>query len=69
MERVVCGSRALVASSQSSIEIIQNAPLGGLVAIMSGPRNQVEAAVRFLIEKNVQVEVIKDGRVASSVCS
>ena len=53
----------------SSIEIIQNAPLGGLVAIMSGPRNHVEAAVRFLIEKNVQVEVIKDGRVASAVCS
>ncbi len=51
----------------SSIEIIQNAPLGGLVAIMSGPRKQVEAAVRFLIEKNVQVEVIKDGRVPATV--
>ena len=46
----------------SSLEIIQNDPLGGLVAIMGGPRRQIEAAVRFLIDKNVQVEVIKDGR-------
>lgn len=46
----------------SNIEIIHDAPLGGLVAIFSGDRKQIEAAVKYLIEKHVGVEVIADGR-------
>ena len=34
----------------SNIEIIHDAPLGGLVAIFSGDRKQIEAAVKYLIE-------------------
>ena len=43
----------------SDIAIVQNAPIGGTVAIISGER-----AIAYLIEKNVGVEVIKDARVS-----
>lgn len=44
----------------SDIEIVQDAPIGGTVAIMSGERNQIELAMEYLAEKNVGVEVIQD---------
>ena len=47
----------------ANVEIIQDAPIGGTVAIISGERKQVTKAMEYLIEKNVGVEVIKDGRV------
>ena len=43
-------------------EIIQGAPIGGTVAIIGGERERVTAAVEYLIEKNVGVEVLKDAR-------
>jgi len=43
------------------IEIIQDAPLGGLVVIVSGGRAQVGECIDYLREKNVRVEVIADG--------
>ncbi|MDD3336375.1 MAG: ATP-binding cassette domain-containing protein [Eubacteriales bacterium] len=48
----------------SSIEIIEDAPLGGLVAIMGGEDERIEQALNYLKERNVSVEVIADGRAA-----
>ncbi len=47
-----------------NIEIIGEAPLGGLVAIVSGDARQIDGAIGFLREKNVGVEVIADARVS-----
>ena len=47
----------------ANIEIIQNAPIGGTVAIMSGKSEDIDAALDYLRDKNVGVEVIKDARV------
>lgn len=44
----------------SDIEIVQDAPIGGTVAIMSGDRDQIALAMKYLAEKNVGVEVIQD---------
>jgi D-methionine transport system ATP-binding protein len=48
----------------ADVEIVQGAPIGGTVAIISGEREQITQAVQFLIEKHVAVEVLKDGRVS-----
>ena len=48
----------------ADITIVQDAPIGGTVAIISGERKQITEAVEYLIEKNVGVEVIKDARTA-----
>lgn len=42
------------------IEMIQNAPLGGIVAIVGGTASQVDAALEYFREKHVKVEVIAD---------
>ena len=48
----------------SSIEILDDAPLGGLVAIMSGEGEQLARALDYLNAQSVSVEVIADGRVS-----
>lgn len=48
----------------SDIAIVQNAPIGGTVAVISGEREQITQAIAYLSEKNVGVEVIKDARVS-----
>lgn len=48
----------------ANIEIIQNVPIGGTVAIISGSRDNVTKAIEYLIEHDVGVEVIKDARTA-----
>ncbi len=48
----------------ADVEIVQNAPIGGTVAIISGDSDKIDKALQYLIEKNVGVEVIKDGRVS-----
>ena len=48
----------------SDIAIVQNAPIGGTVAIISGERDQITQAIAYLIEKNVGVEVIRDARIS-----
>ena len=47
----------------ANVEIVQDAPIGGTVAIISGERQQITKAIEYLIEKNVSVEVIKDARI------
>ena len=47
----------------ADIEIVQDAPIGGTVAILSGEREQITKAMEYLIEKSVGVEVLKDARV------
>lgn len=46
----------------ADVELLQGALMGGTVAVMSGQREAVNQAVGYLIEKNVKVEVLKDGR-------
>ena len=48
----------------SDIAIVQNAPIGGTVAIISGEREQITQAIAYLIEKIVGVEVIRDARIS-----
>ena len=48
----------------SDIAIVQNAPIGGTVAIIRGERAQITQAIAYLIEKNVGVEVIRDARIS-----
>lgn len=43
----------------ADVEIVQNAPIGGTVAIFSGDSGQIDAALTDLKEKNVGVEVIR----------
>lgn len=45
------------------VEIVQNAPIGGTVAIVSGEGSRIDEALQYLRDKNVGVEVIKDDRV------
>ena len=45
-----------------NIELVQGAPVGGLVILAGGERVQLEQAVRYLIDKNVGVEVVLDGK-------
>ena len=47
----------------ADVGLINDAPLGGIIAILSGRREKAEAAISFLREKHVQLEVISDGRV------
>ena len=44
-----------------SIEMLQGAPLGGLVVLVTGDMAQRRAAIRYLCECNVIVEVIEHG--------
>ncbi len=48
----------------ADVEIVQGAPIGGTVAIISGDSMQIEKAIKYMINKNVGVEVIKDARSA-----
>ena len=47
----------------ADVEIVQNAPIGGTVAIVSGESSKIDEALQYLRDKNVGVEVIKDDRV------
>ena len=48
----------------ANIEMIGEAPLGGTVVIMSGTAQAVEQAIGYLAERNILVEVLKDGNAA-----
>ena len=45
----------------ADIELIRDAPLGGIIAILSGPGEKTKEAISFLREKNVHIEVIANG--------
>lgn len=49
----------------ADVEIVQDAPIGGTVAIVSGEQQRITEAITYLKEKNVGVEVIKDARVSA----
>ena len=51
----------------ASIEIIKDAPLGGTIIIISGEKNNIESAINYLREKNIGVEVLKDGSFSKRV--
>ena len=46
----------------ADINIVQDAPIGGTVAIISGERSHITKAIEYFIDKNIGVEVIKDAR-------
>ncbi|WP_438445499.1 methionine ABC transporter ATP-binding protein [Gorillibacterium sp. sgz5001074] len=48
----------------ANIEIVQNAPIGGTVAIVTGEPAHITSAIQYLLDKNVGVEVIADARVS-----
>jgi D-methionine transport system ATP-binding protein len=45
-----------------NIELIKEIPIGGLVSIVSGKKENITDAINYLREKNVGVEVILDAR-------
>ncbi len=47
----------------ADIELINESPIGGTVTIMSGESEKITAALNYLKENNVRVEVLKDGRI------
>lgn len=47
-----------------NIELIGENPIGGLVSIVSGKREDIDGAIKYLQDKNVGVEVILDARVS-----
>ena len=53
----------------ADIAIVQDSPIGGTAAIISGERGQITKAIEYLIEKNVGVEVIRDARADSGHCA
>ncbi|MBW3095049.1 ATP-binding cassette domain-containing protein [Bifidobacterium sp. 64T4] len=40
------------------IDVIDNAPLGGLVVILDGPEDRIKAAVDYLKDRNIGIEVL-----------
>lgn len=52
-----------------NIELIGSAPLGGLVAIVSGKPEGIEGALDYLRDKGVGVEVILDARSSANASS
>lgn len=47
----------------SDLEFIGDVPLGGLVSIVAGKYEDIDAAIQYLCEKGIGVEVILDARV------
>lgn len=47
-----------------NIEMIGDNPIGGLVSIVRGESSDITSAIDYLVNKNVGVEVILDGRTA-----
>ena len=45
------------------VEIISGLPLGGTVGIFSGSKEGIDGALDYLRERDISVEVIKDGRI------
>lgn len=41
------------------IDVVDDAPLGGLVVILGGGRNDVDAAIGYLRERNIGIEVLR----------
>lgn len=46
------------------IEIINDSPLGGLITILDGNPQSIAETIAYLEAKNIEIEVIKDARIA-----
>lgn len=46
----------------ADVELLQGYPLGGMIEVISGRSEDIDAAIEFLRSCKVKVEVIKDGR-------
>ena len=53
----------------SDIELVQQSPIGGIVAIVEGSPDSLTDAVTYLCQKNIAVEVIADARISECVAS
>lgn len=51
------------------IELIDDYPLGGLIAIFEGRPQDIDDAIAYLEKKQIKVEVLKDGRTADELVS
>lgn len=47
----------------ADVELLQDCPLGGMVEVISGNCEDIDAAIEYIRSFNVQVEVMADGRV------
>ena len=45
----------------ASVEVIEGAPLGGMIAAIKGDGDKVEAALKWLHDHHVEVEVLRRG--------
>ena len=48
----------------ADVELLQGYPLGGMIEVISGRREDIDAAIEFLRSYKVKVEVLADGRLA-----
>ena len=46
----------------ADVQIVNGAPVGGIVAIVSGPERDVANALGYFKDNNVGTEVLKDAR-------
>ncbi|KMY23859.1 methionine ABC transporter ATP-binding protein [Actinobaculum suis] len=46
----------------ADVEIVAGSPVGGIVAIVSGPDRSISTALAYLRENNIGTEVLKDAR-------
>ena len=53
----------------ANVEIIRDHPVGGLVALVGGPAEQIGRAIQHLKSIGVGVEVIRDNEVLSANCA
>ena len=49
----------------ADVDVVQGSPIGGTVAIVSGERKAVSASLAYLADHDVNVEVLRDERVAN----
>lgn len=49
----------------ADVEIVQDAPIGGTILIISGGAKNIDDAIAWFKEKKVGVEVIKDARISN----
>ena len=47
----------------ANVEVIEDNPLGGMIALLGGEKKQVAAALNYLNENHVYTEVIADGSI------
>ncbi len=48
----------------ANVELLQDSPLGGVIAIMKGEDMDIDQALSYIEKNNVKVEVIENGRVS-----